>query len=141
VQKQPAQVQPSEEQKGTTKQVEQKRTPSRTAPTTAPVTAVPPKAKPTPPTASPVTAAKPQKRLVYSVQLGAYKSKQNADALVKSYKQKGYDAFTQKSTTAAKGTLYRVLIGKFDTKNKATFLMREIRNKENVSAIIYHGKV
>ena len=57
------------------------------------------------------------------------------------FKQKGYDAFTQKSTITGKGTLYRVLVGKFDTKNKATFLMRQIRNKENVSAIIYHGKV
>ena len=127
VQKQPAQVQPPEEKKQPTQQVEQRRKPVRTAP--APT-----------PTPVPSTAAKPQAKLVYAVQLGVFKSKANADALVRQYTLKGYDAYAQKTTTA-KGTLYRVLVGKFDTRNKATFLMKEIKNKENVSAIVYHGKV
>lgn len=143
VQKQPAQVQPSsEEQKGTTKQVEQKRKPATPTTPPAPATTVKPKTKQTPthPTA-PVTTAKAQTKLVYAVQLGAYKSKANADALVRKYTQKGYDAFTQKSTIAGKGTLYRVLIGKFDNKSKADQLARQIRSKENISTIIFHGKV
>jgi CheY-like chemotaxis protein len=143
-QKQPAQVQPAEDQKMTAKQVEQKRRPPKPSATPAPATAVKPKAKPKPPappvTTAPVTAAKTQAKTVYSVQLGAYKNKANADALVMKFKQKGYDAFVHQTATQ-KGTLYKVLIGKFDNRSKATFLMREIRNSENVSAIIFHGKV
>jgi len=137
-QKQPAQVESSEEQKKTTQQADQKREPVRTTP--APATTVQPKTKPAPPPA-PVTAAKPQAKTMYAVQLGAYRSKTNADALAQQYKQKGYDAYTHEGTTADKGTLYRVLIGKFDSKNKATDLMRKIKNKENVNAIIYQGKL
>ena len=33
--------------------------------------------------------------------------------LIRKYKEKGYDAFTCKSTAKDKGILYRVLIGKF----------------------------
>jgi|GEM_PF-964183 len=137
-QEQPAQVQPSKEQKKPAQQVEQERKPAITAP--APTASVKPKAKPAPPHAA-VPAVKPQAQTVYSVQLGAYRSKANADALVKQYRLKGYDAFTHESTTADKGTLHRVLIGKFDTRTKATEMMKQIKNKENVSALIYQGKI
>lgn len=122
IQRQTAQIQPPDEQSKPSEQVERRTT--RTAPTPAPVKAVSPQAK-----------------SVYAVQLGAYKNRANATALVQKYKRKGYDAFIKRTITADKGTLYKVLIGKFESRNKAIELSRRIRNKENISTIIFHGKV
>lgn len=101
-----------------------------------PVTTTAPAPKP-----SPVKAVRPQAKSIYAVQLGVYKNRANATALVQKYKQKGYDAYIQKITTADKGILYKVLIGKFESRRKAVELSRSIRNKENISTIIFHGKV
>jgi DNA-binding response OmpR family regulator len=91
--------------------------------------------KPAPPS---IPKMKPEGKPMYSVQIGVFKSEANAIALVKKYKDSGYDVFTQKSTIKDKGILYRVLIGKLGDKKEATHLAKKIRDKEKINVIIYH---
>ena len=90
------------------------------------------------PRPSPAPAVKPPVGEVYSVQIGVFKSETNAAALSKKYKEKGYDAFTHKSTIKNKGSVYRVLIGKFGNRREAVKLADTVRDKEKVATIIFH---
>jgi cell division septation protein DedD len=85
---------------------------------------------------APVAATKPVAKTVYSVQLGAFKGRSGAEALVKTYKVKGYDVFTRKGT-ADKGTFYRVLIGEFENRKEALRLAAQIETKEKIKTTIF----
>lgn len=123
VEQQAVKVPPSQEQqKPQEAPVEKKPV---TAPTLPPAT---PSAKATP---------KPAGTTIYSVQIGAFKNEDNAKALIKQYKEKGYEAFTYKSTLKNKEILHRVLIGKFDNKKDVLRLAEDIRTKEKVETIIF----
>ncbi|MBI4689684.1 MAG: SPOR domain-containing protein [Nitrospirae bacterium] len=82
------------------------------------------------------TEVKPTAKGGYSVQIGAFKNENNAAALAKQYKDKGYDAFVQK-WQKNKETLYRVLVGKFENNREAVKLAANIRDKEKTKAIIF----
>jgi cell division septation protein DedD/ActR/RegA family two-component response regulator len=97
---------------------------------------LPPKVIPKP--APQVAAVKPALKPFYAVQIGAYKNEANAISITEKYKGKGYDAFTYKSEIKGKGTFYRVLIGKFNNNKGAAELAKSIRNKENITAVIFH---
>jgi CheY-like chemotaxis protein/cell division septation protein DedD len=84
-----------------------------------------------------VQAAKPSGKTIYSVQLGVFKNEQNAAALTKQFKEKGYDAFMIKSTEKDKGTLYRVLAGKSEDKKESMKLLAKIRDKEKIKAFMF----
>ena len=86
-------------------------------------------------TQAPVAATKPAAKKVYSVQLGAFKSESAAEALVKTYRRKGYEVFTHKRPTN-KGTFYKVLIGEFENKKEALRLAVQIETKEKIKTII-----
>jgi DNA-binding response OmpR family regulator len=86
---------------------------------------------------SPVPEVKPGKA-IFHVQIGVFKNISNAEALAKRYKESGYDAFTYKSTVKDKGTMYRVLIGKFEKQKEAAQLAGEIRAKEKINAVLFH---
>jgi CheY-like chemotaxis protein len=73
----------------------------------------------------------------YSVQLGAFKNKSRAEALARSYTAKGYEAFAHEGADADKGTFYRVLVGKFETRNEALQLSNRIHEKDKVKSIIF----
>jgi cell division septation protein DedD len=101
-------------------------------PKTEPKTATPkPKAS--------VTTSDPQPsaRGMYSAQLGAFKSEQNAETLAKKYKEKGYEAFVYKTETKDAGPFYRVLIGKFKDKKEALQMVRSVGAKEGVQTILF----
>ena len=91
--------------------------------------------------AAPKTAPKPEPKLagkiIYHVQLGAFKNTNNAEALAKDYKAKGYETFIQESAGKDKETLYRVLIGKFENKKEAVKLAKNIEAKEKAKVVIY----
>jgi CheY-like chemotaxis protein/cell division septation protein DedD len=74
---------------------------------------------------------------VYSVQLGVFKSENNAAALTKQFTEKGYDAFMIKSAGKDMGTLYRVLVGKSEDRKVAAKLAAKIRGKEKIKPVIY----
>jgi len=82
--------------------------------------------------------AQPEGKPAYSVQIGVFKNEANAVALTKKYEEKGYDAFTHKSTTKDKGILYRVLIGEFEERKEASKFFYSIHAKENINVTIFH---
>ena len=73
----------------------------------------------------------------YSVQMGAFKSESKAEALVKTYKGKGYEAFIQTGKTKGKGTVYRALIGKFENRKEAAKLAAQVETKEKIKTTIF----
>jgi len=138
-------VAPKEPQKPTGETVESKSPAGAPAASVAPAT---PSDKPsvskTAP-AAPKTSPKPEPKqsalgggkIIYHVQLGAFKNTNNAEALAKDYKAKGYETFIQKSAEKDKETLYRVLIGKFENKKEAAALAKNIEAKEKAKAVIF----
>lgn len=115
---------------------------------TAPVTTLPaPTAvqkTPVPATLTPSLPQQPAKAdtkqtstATYHVQIGAFKNTDNAEALTKKLKEKGYEAFTQQGTLKNKETIYRVLIGNFETQKEAAKTAKKISTKEKTKAVIY----
>jgi CheY-like chemotaxis protein len=98
--------------------------------------AVPP--APAAPAGRAVEAKKSSGKAVYSVQVGAFQSEKNAAALEKKMIEKGYDAFTLKSGTQAKGAvIYKVLVGRFDDRRKSREMAAKISKKEKIKGVIF----
>ncbi len=121
------------------------------APEAPPVPAVPapPIEQPAPqpaqaPAEQPAPAAAPVKPAVakqsYSVQVGAFKTKDIAADLVKRLKAKGYEAYAQEGVTADKSPIIRVLVGAFPDRKDAVKLATEIQSKEQLKTTIFIGK-
>jgi cell division septation protein DedD len=85
-------------------------------------------------------AAKAAEKPFHSVQLGAFKSEASAEALAKTYKGKGYDAFTHKGTAKDNKPVYRVLIDKFESRKEALQLAAKIQTKEKIKTTVFSGK-
>jgi len=87
----------------------------------------------------PATAleAIPVLKPVHSVQVGAFKSENSAEVLVKTYKGKGYEAFTEKGRAKNKETIYRVLIGKYESRKEAIQLANQIQTREKVKTTVF----
>ncbi len=90
-----------------------------------------------PASAKAAPAAKPSGKTLYSIQVGVFKSETNAGTLTNKLKGKGYDAFTLKSSVKEKGTVYRVLVGKFEDRKKSQEMASQIGRKENMKPVIY----
>ena len=73
----------------------------------------------------------------YSVQVGVFKNKANALALVRHFAKLNYHAFSYETAGKNKGLLYRVLIGRFDKKKEAEAMANNIRSKENTKALVF----
>ncbi len=84
-----------------------------------------------------MTEPKETGKTVYSVQVGVFKSKKNASALTRRYEQKGYEAFTYKTSTGEKKILYRVLIGKFASKREAVGWAKKIGAEEHITTMVF----
>ena len=63
---------------------------------------------------------KPEKKILYKVQLGAFSKKTNADNFAKEVKSKGFDVFVTKI-----GRYYKVQIGAFSKKANAEALQKK----------------
>ncbi|MDH5561772.1 MAG: SPOR domain-containing protein [Deltaproteobacteria bacterium] len=72
----------------------------------------------------------------YSVQIGAFEKKDNADRLLKKFQKKGYDVFSVTSKDKAEKQWIMVRIGSFKDKMEALELAGIITNKENTNAIV-----
>jgi cell division septation protein DedD/DNA-binding response OmpR family regulator len=88
------------------------------------------------PPPSPEAPSRPTRKPVYSVQLGVFKVEDNARALEKGLREKGYDTFTRPAATRDGSPLYRVLAGKFEDRAAAEKLAEEIQSKENIKPAI-----
>ncbi len=73
----------------------------------------------------------------YSVQLGAFKNEDRAQALTKKFREKGYDAFTQPGVTKDRSPIYRVLISKYEDRKAAQKLAGEIHSREEIETTLY----
>lgn len=71
----------------------------------------------------------------YSVQIGAFRKVENALAIFREFQEKGYDSRISESHTV-KGTLFRVLVGKFRSRSEAAKLVQAIESREHINAII-----
>jgi len=76
----------------------------------------------------------------YAVQIGVFKSKANAAALVKKSRKLGPHVFTLQGKGENKQVFYRVLVGRFGSVKEAAALAKKIRSKENIQAVIFHKK-
>ncbi|MBT5028279.1 MAG: DUF799 family lipoprotein [Nitrospinaceae bacterium] len=73
-----------------------------------------------------------QPKKLYTVQVGAYKTKAYAQSLLGKLTKKGYNAFM----TQSEKLVYRVQVDKFKTKEDALKLAQGIREKENLKNFI-----
>ncbi|GAB4484391.1 MAG: hypothetical protein OHK006_08550 [Thermodesulfovibrionales bacterium] len=107
----------------------------------APAQAVQPKtpAAPAQPSAPSIPAAS-QHKPFFAVQVGAFKTKEIAADLVKNLKAKGFEAYAQEGVARDKSPIVRVLVGRFDKREPAALLAREIQSKERMQTTIYHGE-
>jgi tetratricopeptide (TPR) repeat protein len=77
-----------------------------------------------------VSLAKPVAKTVYSVQIGAYVSRTNADELMNLMKDKGYEARLLPFLNGKKEVLYTVSIGEFTDRQEAKKKAGEFTEKE-----------
>jgi cell division septation protein DedD len=112
--------------------------PERTAAKTPPPTSLEPT---TPPGQSSSltseSAPQPPLKPFYSVQVGAFKNEDKADALAKKLREKGYDAFTHPGVMKDRSPIYRVLISKVEERKAAKKLAEEIQSKEEIKTTLY----
>jgi cell division septation protein DedD len=90
-----------------------------------------------PSSASPEKASQPPPKPFYSVQLGAFRDEEMAQALTKKFQERGYDAFTQPGVTKDKSPIYRVLVNKYEDRKAAQKMAGEIQTKEQVKTTLY----
>jgi cell division septation protein DedD len=71
----------------------------------------------------------------YTVQVGAYKTKVNAERMVRTLTDKGYKAYI---TPHAKNgtTIFKVTVEKFENKEQAYNLARTLTQKENLKNFV-----
>jgi cell division septation protein DedD len=82
-------------------------------------------------------ASQPPHKPFYSVQLGAFKDGDRAEALAMKFREKGYDAFTRPGITKEGSPIYRVLVSKHDERKAARKLAEQIESKEAIKTTLY----
>lgn len=88
------------------------------------------------PPKEPIKKATEKEKPFYSVQVGAFKNMDNADALMKRLKGKGYESFVH-SVTVGNEKIHKVLIGKFEEKKEVGKLASTLKTKEDISALVF----
>jgi len=72
----------------------------------------------------------------YSLQLGSYKVRSQAEELEKELKSKGYNAYILEANIPEKGIWYRVKIGDYDDLEEVRQTAVDLQKKEGKSAIV-----
>ena len=75
-----------------------------------------------------------KKPSLYTIQVGAYKTKAYAKKLEKSLKKKGYDVFVTRNDKK----IYRVQVDRFNNKEDALTLAQRIQTKEKLKNFVTH---
>ncbi len=79
-----------------------------------------------------VKQSAPKKPLLYTIQVGAYKTEASAKKLEQSLKRKGYDAFVTRNAKK----IYRVQVDRFNSKEEAVKLAQRIQTKEKLKNFV-----
>ncbi len=112
--------------------------PSRNAAEASPPKASVPPATPAQPSSASSESGSPLPRKpLYSVQLGAFKNEDRAQAHAKKFREKGYDAFTQAGIAKDRSPIYRVLVSKYEDRKAAKRLAVEIQSREQIETTLY----
>jgi len=110
---------------------------SNVADTTVPASSVPSTPPVQPSSASSENVSQPPHKPFYSVQLGAFRDEEMAQALTKKFQGKGYDAFTQPGVTKDRSPIYRVLVNKYEDRKAAQKMAGEIQTREQIKTTLY----
>jgi len=95
--------------------------------------------------AAPLKTAKPEKADIqkpaasggtYTIQVGAYKEKKEADTRAERLKRKGYDARVVSGKDKDGAVLYKIRVGNFGTQGEAQPTARKIESSEQVTTYI-----
>jgi DNA-binding response OmpR family regulator/cell division septation protein DedD len=73
----------------------------------------------------------------FSAQVGFFGNLKNAEVLAEKMKRQGYKAFIKKEEKAAGKISYRVLVGKFRSRNEALEQSKVILQKEGIKPVLY----
>jgi cell division septation protein DedD len=112
--------------------------PERTVANTPPLASPEPTTPPGQPSSlTSESAPQPPRKPFYSVQLGAFKNEDRAEALAKKFREKGYDAFTHPGVTKDRSPIYRVLISRVEERRAAKKLAEKIQSKEEIKTTLY----
>jgi len=82
------------------------------------------------------TKVTPPPKAKFALQVAALSKPEEAQELVNQLRSKGYDAYQVTGSGAAKGTLYRVRIGQFQSLQEARQFALAFEKKEKVKTII-----
>ena len=77
-----------------------------------------------------------QKKVSYAVQIGAFKSAAEADALKAKFSKKGYNTSIFVSKTEKHEKLYKIMVGEFSNKKEAELLSIKIKKAEGLRAFV-----
>ncbi len=79
------------------------------------------------------TSVSPKKKVLYTVQAGAFKNQEDADALKQTLEARGYRASVKKASNAKGAVLFKVIIGEFDTKKKAMVFALKLKKTSGLN--------
>jgi cell division septation protein DedD len=82
------------------------------------------------------TKATPPPKAKFTLQVGAFNNPEEARELVNQLRSKGYPAYQVTGSAAAKGTIYRVRIGQFQSLPEARQFALAFEKKEKVKTVI-----
>ncbi|MBI4684269.1 MAG: SPOR domain-containing protein [Nitrospirae bacterium] len=94
-----------------------------------------PKTKTSEPKSEPKKEIIPQAAVIYTVQVGAFKSSADAEELENTLKKKGYEAYIKQST-ARNSKVFKVRTGEFASKKDAEVLAIKLKNKDGLKAFV-----
>jgi cell division septation protein DedD len=72
----------------------------------------------------------------YTVQAGAFKNPDEADALKTKMSKKGYKSFVTTAKTKKQETLHKVMVGEFRTRKEAEVLSIKLKNSEGLRTFV-----
>jgi cell division protein FtsN len=90
--------------------------------------------------ASTESAASSQKKVVYTVQAGAFRGKKDAETLKHKLEAKGYKVFVRKESNSKGTTLYKVRAGEFETKKEASLFALKLKKTDDLNAFAIEKK-
>ncbi len=78
----------------------------------------------------------PEKAASYTIQVGAYRTKEYADNKLVQLKKRGYDPFVFQTTDSKQRSWYTVRFGRFESRDEAVVSLSEFKQKEKMTAIL-----
>jgi cell division septation protein DedD len=84
----------------------------------------------------PPAKAASREQSAYSLQVGAYGERKNAESVTEKLRQKGYEVVLREISRSDGVRLHRVLVGPFDTRKEALILSKAILQKEGLKSMV-----